>query len=534
MSTTDRRKGVAQLTVHIPDAAARTPPPTSRSRWSTLEFRLYALAFAVVVPLMVWVPISLSSESHPNYPNYAYRLSDGWIPGRKVDISDPQYRTFRQNIPALIALSTVFLVSSRIFTAVRPLTFPTATKTHFLVAFEVVMLLVLHGVGAFKIGLIIVLNWALVTWSVQRVRAGHAPACLTPTIVWVFNGLTIFANDYYGGYSLKAIHPSLAPLDSYSGLLPRWHVNFNITMLRLISFGMDYHWASLQQSSNRPLSHSTATTAMPTTYRERVTTSLPLSECSLTNFFAYAVYPALYIAGPIMSFNDFTHQLRHPNPPTRQALFSYAMRFATCFLTMELVLHYMYVVAIKDSGAWQGDTPAELCMIGFWNLIVVWLKLLVPWRFFRLWALADGMDPPENMVRCMANNYSTLGFWRSWHRSYNLWTVRYIYVPLGGSNNIVLATTLVFTFVALWHDLSFRLLAWGWLVSLFILPEIIGRKMLPVSKYGHATWYRHLCALGAVLNNLLMMIANLVGFVLGADGVRYMLQQLVATWQSHV
>lgn len=61
MSTTDRRKGVAQLTVHIPDAAARTPPPTSRSRWSTLEFRLYALAFAVVVPLMVWVPISLSS-----------------------------------------------------------------------------------------------------------------------------------------------------------------------------------------------------------------------------------------------------------------------------------------------------------------------------------------------------------------------------------------------------------------------------------------------------------------------------------------
>jgi hypothetical protein len=51
-------------------------------------------------------------------------------------------------------------------------------------------------------------------------------------------------------------------------------------------------------------------------------------------------------------------------------------------------------------------------------------KLLLPWRFFRLWALADGIDPPENMVRCMANNYSTLGFWRSWHRSYNLWITR--------------------------------------------------------------------------------------------------------------
>lgn len=66
MSTPDRRKGVAQLTVHIPEAAARTQPATSRSRWSTLEFRLYALVFALVVPLMVWVPISLSDrESLP-------------------------------------------------------------------------------------------------------------------------------------------------------------------------------------------------------------------------------------------------------------------------------------------------------------------------------------------------------------------------------------------------------------------------------------------------------------------------------------
>jgi hypothetical protein len=44
---------------------------------------------------------------------------------------------------------------------------------------------------------------------------------------------------------------------------------------------------------------------------------------------------------------------------------------------MEVILHYMYVVAIKDQGrsAWQGDTPAELSLIGFWNLIVVWLKV---------------------------------------------------------------------------------------------------------------------------------------------------------------
>lgn len=112
------------------------------------------------------------------------------------------------------------------------------------------------------------------------------------------------------------------------------------------------------------------------------------------------------------------------------------------------------------------------------------------------------MDPPENMIRCVANNYSTLGFWRSWHRSYNLWVVRsvppsgivkgalsslfrYLYIPVGGSKNVVAATLLVFTFVALWHDLSFKLLAWGWLVSLFVLPEIVAKAAFPFDKVSH-------------------------------------------------
>jgi hypothetical protein len=112
------------------------------------------------------------------------------------------------------------------------------------------------------------------------------------------------------------------------------------------------------------------------------------------------------------------------------------------------------------------------------------------------------------------------------------------------------ATLLVFTFVALWHDLSFRLLAWGWLVSLFILPELIASHFVSEKKvriadfemqradlpdyslriqFGSALWYRHLAAGGAVLNILLMMTANLVGFVLGIDGVRYLGEQLVSS-----
>jgi len=44
---------------------------------------------------------------------------------------------------------------------------------------------------------------------------------------------------------------------------------------------------------------------------------------------------------------------------------------------MECILHYMYVVAIKDRKAWVGYSAMEIGMVGFWNLIIVWLKVSV-------------------------------------------------------------------------------------------------------------------------------------------------------------
>lgn len=191
---------------------------------------------------------------------------------------------------------------------------------------------------------------------------------------------------------------------------------------------------------------------------------------------------------------------------------------------MELILHYTYVVAISktaSSGSWLHDTPAQLSMIGYFNLHIIWLKLLIPWRFFRLWSLLDGVDPPENMLRCMSNNYSAAAFWRAWHRSFNRWIVRYIYIPLGGASRPVGCMVVVFTFVALWHDLSFKLLTWGWMVVLFILPELVARRLFAPKRFvGREGWYRMLCAVGGVANVLMMMSANLVGFAIGVDGLR--------------
>jgi D-alanyl-lipoteichoic acid acyltransferase DltB (MBOAT superfamily) len=51
-------------------------------------------------------------------------------------------------------------------------------------------------------------------------------------------------------------------------------------------------------------------------------------------------------------------------------------------------------------------------------------------------------------------------------------------------------------------------------------------------QFGERWWYRHACAAGGVFNILLMMGANLVGFVLGMDGAQYFAHELVSSWDG--
>ena len=209
---------------------------------------------------------------------------------------------------------------------------------------------------------------------------------------------------------------------------------------------------------------------------------------------------------------------------------------------MEVMIHFIYVIAIsKSQPAWEVYTPFQLSMLGYFSLHHVWLKLLLPWRFFRLWSLIDGIDPPENVVRCMSDNYSVFAFWRGWHRSYNRWLIRYIYIPMGGSGGpgtkgkfkALFNLLVIFTFVAMWHDIQLRLLVWGWLIALFVLPETVATTLFPKRKWeNHKEAYRVICGIGAVGNILMMMSANLVGFAVGLDGLKGLVQGIAGSYSG--
>ncbi|EPB89074.1 hypothetical protein HMPREF1544_04065 [Mucor circinelloides 1006PhL] len=465
----------------------------------------------MVVPYMIYTTYGISQSNHPNYYLYSNLLSDGWIFNRKVDNSDVQYAQFRNHLPILFALASVWLALSHVY---RQLNHSVQNQSYFYLISASIVIVALHGTSIIKILLITSTNFII-----GRIFGATK---WNPIMTWTFNLAILFLNEYYKGYKFDAI--GLPVLDQYNGMLPRWHVFFNFSMLRMVSYNMDYYWHFKQ-----PAPEHLVVTAEPTE-KERIQTPCQHADYNYFYYLVYLSYTPLYICGPIITFNDFMSQLRTPcSKLTPKYVMLYAFRLAAVLLTMEITLHYLYVVAISKAQAWNNDTPLQLSMIGYFNLLIIWMKLLIPWRFFRLWALADGIWPEENMIRCMSNNFSAQRFWKSWHRSFNRWTIRYIYIPLGGSKYFAFSMWVVFTFVAIWHDIELKLLAWGWLICLFLLPEIIGSRLFTFKKFGHTWYYRFVCGLGAVCNILMMMVANLVGFCLGLDGMKAMLVQIFSS-----
>ena len=114
------------------------------------------------------------------------------------DISDPQYRSFRGNIPSLLGLAIAHLASSRVYThLIRPL-YPSMAPTTFLCAFNVVLMAILHGTNAIKVLSIVFGNFLVSRWATSGKTGARGKAGIAA--IWIYNVAIIFANDYFQGY----------------------------------------------------------------------------------------------------------------------------------------------------------------------------------------------------------------------------------------------------------------------------------------------------------------------------------------------
>jgi len=196
------------------------------------------------------------------------------------DVSDPQYSSFRGNVPYLAILLIFHPILRRIYNSIRPIVSRTNSpkpnvnssyisaadgearleqRASFDFGFAMIFLVSLHGFSAFKVLAILYLNYCIAT---------QLPRKYVPAATWIFNIGTLFANELSEGYrfskiaayispldgvgleSTNALHAWGAWLDSYGGIMSRWEVLFNLTVLRLISFNLDYYWSLDRSSTN--------------------------------------------------------------------------------------------------------------------------------------------------------------------------------------------------------------------------------------------------------------------------------------------
>ena len=265
-------------------------PKAQKSQWNTPEYYLYYLVFLTIPVLMFKSVYDVSQPSHPTYKQYEYLLEPGWIPGRKVDNSDAQYRGFRENLPVMAVILVLHPLLRRVWERfsgnggdgqasanggikgeAQPEQRAEArmkSRTRFDLAFAAIFLLALHGISALKVLAILSINYKIAT---------GLPRQHVTLAIWVFNVGILFANELCRGYPLAGVASLILPstttnadpkaevemgwgawLDTYGGLLPRWEVLFNITVLKMIAFNFDYLW-SLDRRASSPIEvcHST-------------------------------------------------------------------------------------------------------------------------------------------------------------------------------------------------------------------------------------------------------------------------------------
>jgi protein-cysteine N-palmitoyltransferase HHAT len=118
-----------------------------------------------------------------------------------------------------------------------------------------------------------------------------------------------------------------------------------------------------------------------------------------------------------------------------------------------------------------------------------------------------------------------------WHRGFNQWLVRYLYVPLGG-NRSLLSVVATIAFVAFWHDHTLNIVIWAFALVLFILPEILIKRYARQSlgNYFPLHWFKYLAALSSAIYIYFLVFSNIVGFGYGVDKLYLIWEKIQREW----
>lgn len=312
---------------------------------------IYAIVFYVII-------INRSLQLSSDHYKQLFGLRPGWLLPRHLnDVSDAQWRNFRGNIPVLTLVFGVFTLLAKLMRAFFNLR--ASGMSIVWLFFSLAYLSYLHGACIVFILSIATGNFLLVKIFAQKKYF--------PLVIWSYNILFLLCNRIYEGYSFSVFGQQWAFLDNYRGSF-RWHICFNFVVLRMISFGLDYHWANQDSHFDQEKHYQRCHVCKSgkSCYQVLQERNLHSDKFGYIIYLCYLVYAPLYIAGPILSFNAFASQLDVPqNTNSVRNVTLNGFRWVLSLLLMELMTHLFYYNAFANSGLWKHLSPMDVFIIGY-------------------------------------------------------------------------------------------------------------------------------------------------------------------------
>ncbi|XP_026508338.1 protein-cysteine N-palmitoyltransferase HHAT isoform X1 [Terrapene carolina triunguis] len=240
---------------------------------------------------------------------------------------------------------------------------------------------------------------------------------------------------------------------------------------------------------------------------------------------AYMFYYPVFHNGPIMTFNEFTKQMKRQEACSLKInlciLLLGIVRIFFWWWLAELMIHLMYIHAIYSSSS-------HLEAVSYWTLgglalaqvLFFYVKYLVLFGIPALIIRMDGLKPPA-LPRCVSTMHSFTGMWRSFDVGLHHFLIRYIYIPMGGSRGsmfgMLFSTAITFSFVSYWHGGHNYLWFWAALNWLGVIAENGVKRLLSVSlvrdlidRFFSPKICRRLHATLAAVSTSMLILSNLV------------------------
>ncbi|KAB1199160.1 putative membrane-bound O-acyltransferase C24H6.01c [Morella rubra] len=540
-------------------------------RWKRTELVLlilYAIAFYLII-------IRRSLHLSRDHYSQLYGLRPGWLTRftqRPNDVSDAQWRSFRGNLPLITVVFGMFTLVANTLRAYFDL--KARGMSIVWIFISLIYLSYLHGAC-----IVFILSIASINYLLVKIFARKKYFAL---VIWGFNIFFLVCNRVYGGYSFSILGQQWTYLDNFRGAF-RWHICFNFVVLRMISFGYDYHWADQDSRFDQKKHTQRCHICKPrqACYHLLQERSLQNGKYTYSMYICYLVYAPLYLAGPIISFNAFASQLGVPQTNySARDVTCYGLRWVFSLVLMELMTHLFHFNAFTISVLWKKLSPMDMFVIGYGaaycqsmvpsslsretlrvdpgtqglkfhvaevlSHLALFSVLVTVVRSFKLQALVSNA-PEETLIslQLCACSYVESSpqricqgvliiatTWKVFGKTGMLPTTNglYMYIPLGGSQKKLLNVWIIFTFVAIWHDLEWKLLSWAWLTCLFFVPEMILKSAASAfqveSAFGEFV-FRELRAVAGAITITCLMVANLVGYVIGPSGMNWLISQFL-------